>query len=192
MSAMPKEATRMVKELERDVQAEEQVLRDLERDIRRDAEILQNLERDVAELERLIPEAVTRAPTHRPRRAGRVGLAIGSGIVILAAGFGIGYAVENQTTADVRSELDQTVAALQLATDQLAEATMLLDYATFAVPFETAAAAATVDGSVRHEAMSQVEMGAGAAIAPAIPVETATAEAAADLAQRIEHAETSG
>lgn len=215
MTAMPKEATKTIEDLERDVRDEEEVLRDLERDLHRDAEVLKHLERDVAELERLLPGVAV--PAHRPRRAGAIALAVGTGVVLMAAAFAIAWAVQGQTIDDLQAEVDQAVLAEQAATQQLQEAeaflrytpayglyaggaqeaqAAMLDYATFAVPFETAAAAATVDASVRHEAMGQIKAGV-AAPGPfgqprrhPIPVETQQAEAAADLAQRVEHATT--
>lgn len=121
MATAPKETSLIVRDLERDLRDEERILHDLERDLRRDADVLKQLEWDVAELGRTVPEA----PTRKGNKGATIALAIVSGAVILAAGFGIGMAVQNVTTSNVRDDLTAAEAAQQVAADQLATAEAL-------------------------------------------------------------------
>lgn len=115
MATTPKETSLIVRDLERDLHEEERILKDLERDIRRDADVLKQLEWDVAELGRAVPAS----PARRRSKGTTIAFAVVSGVVLLAAGFGIGMAVQNVTTSNVRDDLAAAEAAQRAAAQQV-------------------------------------------------------------------------
>lgn len=111
---MQTEPNAIIESLERDLAREERILAAMERQLGTEEEILRRLEDDVTQLHEafLAPPQVQQ----RPSAALRWLVATGAALMVGLAGVGIGIAVEQQTTDDVRSQVTTMQARLDNAT----------------------------------------------------------------------------
>jgi hypothetical protein len=111
---LQKEPYAIIESLERDLAREEEILAAMERQLGTEEQILRRFEDDVTQLREALPTpSQVRA---RPPTVLRWLVAGGVALMVGVAGFGIGIAVEQQTTDDVRSELTTMEARLDNAT----------------------------------------------------------------------------